>query len=108
MLNKKIALGLFAAFALVAPASANGIDALQTDQTIYSNTVAEDHSKAYSSNYQDLYVDQGNEHLRIPGHVVPSVDGASASQTIYSNTVAEDASKAFSTNYQDLYLNQGR
>ena len=100
MLNKKIALGLFAAFALVSPATANEIKATEVNQNILSNTEADYGSAAFSTNQQNAIVDQfGGSGYGL------DVDGASVNQGILSNTEADYGSAAFSTNQQnaDVY-----
>ena len=96
MLNKKIALGLFAAFALVAPASANDINAAQVEQGIVSDTSASYGSAAFSANHQDANVIQSG----MPGYGF-DVNGASVRQGIASDTDASYGSAAFSTNKQE-------
>ena len=101
MLNKKIALGLFAAFALVSPAAANDIDAAQVNQGIVSNTQASYGSAAFSNNEQKAIVDQ----FGTSGHGL-DVDGASVNQGILSNTQADYGSAAFSNNEQKANIYQ--
>ena len=102
MLNKKIVLGLFAAFALVSPATANEIQATEVNQGIVSNTEASYGSAAYSANQQKAIVDQGT-----PGYGYGlDVDGASVNQAILSNTEADYGSAAYSANQQKAIVDQ--
>ena len=100
MLNKKIVLGLFAAFALVSPATANEIQAGQTNQIVNADTTAADGSVAVTKTNQDAYLGQHN----INGY--GDVQGGTINQIADIDTTAVDHSIAVTETNQDAFLGQ--